>query len=75
MTGDSSAVANIWITAQTSNVEDIVICGNTLEDHWTSDHLVRIDGATINSALSIAIAGNSTGNSKKMILLLVGHLG
>ncbi|WP_436914904.1 hypothetical protein [Klebsiella pneumoniae] len=75
LTGDSSARANIWITAQTSNVEDIVICGNTLEDHWTSDHLVRIDGATINSALSIAIAGNSTGNSKKDDIAIGGASG
>lgn len=75
LTGDSSARADIWITAQTSNVEDIVICGNTLEDHWTSDHLVRIDGATINSALSIVIAGNSTGNSKKDDIAIGGASG
>lgn len=55
--------ADIWVTARTGLVEDVSIVGNTLEDHWTANRLVKFDGLGINSIVSVVISGNSGGNS------------
>lgn len=55
--------ADIWVNAKTSLVEDVSIVGNTLEDHWTANRLVKFDGLGVNSILSVVVSGNSSGNS------------
>ncbi|MER3670706.1 right-handed parallel beta-helix repeat-containing protein, partial [Klebsiella pneumoniae] len=75
LVGDSSQRANIWITATNSYVEDIVIVGNTIEDHWTADNLIKMEGASPANILSVSIDGNSAGNSKKHDIELGGCSG
>lgn len=67
--------ADIWITAMSSMVEDVSILGNTLEDHWTSNRLVKMEGLYTSSILSVVISGNSSGNSSKGEIELGGVSG
>nr|ELR5264596.1 right-handed parallel beta-helix repeat-containing protein [Providencia rettgeri] len=67
--------ADIWITAMSSMVEDVSILGNTLEDHWTSDRLVKMEGRDTANILSVVISGNSSGNSSKGEIELGGVSG
>ncbi|MFO3764109.1 hypothetical protein AAHD89_23205, partial [Providencia rettgeri] len=67
--------ADIWITAMSSMVEDVSILGNTLEDHWTSNRLVKMEGLYTSSILSVVISGNSSGNSLKGEIELGGVSG
>lgn len=55
--------ADIWINAQTSYVECVSVVGNTLEDHWTANQLIRLNGAAAGNIASVNIGDNSTGNA------------
>ena len=55
--------ADIWVDALTKIVEDLSATGNTLEDHWTSNQLIKLNGAFSTNIVSVNIAENSTGNS------------
>lgn len=67
--------AVIWVNAKTSLVEDVSVVCNTLEDHATSNRLLKFDGLNTSSILSVVIAGNSTGNSKYLEIEMGGISG
>lgn len=67
--------ADIWIKAITSYVEDISVIGNTLEDHWTADRLVKFEGGATGRVRSVVVSGNSSGNSLRGEIEIGGATG
>lgn len=60
---DNSPIHNIHLFATTAKLEDIEIVGNTIEDHWNTNEMVRIESSAPENAIAITISGNTIGNS------------
>ena len=56
---------NIHFLAYTGMVEDVEIVGNTIEDHWVTQVMIKLEGlpTDTNRISAVTIAGNVTGNS------------
>ena len=56
---------DIHFLAYTGMVEDIEIVGNTIEDHWITQVMIKLEGLPTDTSriAAVTIAGNVTGNS------------
>lgn len=63
---------NMCFQSHARMMEDIEIVGNTIEDHWYSDELVKFDGFSYESIMDITITGNVIGNAKGDVLVVKG---
>lgn len=54
---------NIYLLSTTAKIEDIEISGNSLEDHWSTQCIVKMEAENPENILAVTISGNVIGNS------------
>ena len=67
----SDSEHDIHIFSIDKKVEDLKIVGNTIEDHWATDALIKLERTGSAQITAVAITGNVIGNSRSNDVHLV----
>lgn len=72
-----AAECDMHFLQTTAVLEDLEIVGNTIEDHWNTKVMIKLEGSTTstNNISCVTISGNVTGNSAGSVIEIGGASG
>lgn len=72
-----AAECDMHFLQTTAILEDLEIVGNTIEDHWNTTKMIRLEGnpTTTDKISCVTISGNVTGNSAGSVIEIGGASG